>query len=292
MRDFLGLSVLTPATFNALLDCADALKRHTTHALPGRILAMIFEKPSMRTRLSFEVAMIQLGGTALDVLPTPERMGKRESIPDMARVLSRYADAVVIRCFSQDDIEAFAAASQVPVINGLSDMFHPCQAMADMMTIRDKFETLAGLKLSYLGDVNNVSRSLAEATALAGMEMAIACPSAYMGDIRRYDHVQVFADPAQAVKGADVVYTDVWTSMGQEEESQLRRKAFASFTVTPAIMATAKPGAIFMHCLPAHRGEEVDDAVIENPQSVVFDQAENRLHIQKAILMGLLGGKS
>ncbi|HQH27724.1 MAG TPA: ornithine carbamoyltransferase, partial [Oligoflexia bacterium] len=237
----------------------------------------------------FEVGITQLGGSALNIRPEEIQMGKRESIADIARVISRYVDAVMMRVLRHSDIVEFAKYSNAPVINGLSDLYHPCQAVSDMLTIEEHKGKLRGLTLCYVGDGNNVCNSLIEMAHLTGMKMIVSCPEGYEPYInsKKIPH-KIVRDPNSAVSGADVIYTDVWTSMGQEKESLIRLRAFRDYTISEAMMAQAAPGAIFMHCLPAHRGEEVDKAVVDGPQSVIFDQAENRLHAQKAVLALLL----
>ncbi len=264
----------------------------------GKTLAMIFEKASMRTRVSFEVAMSQFGGHAICLAREDIRLGERESVPDVARVISRYVDGIMIRTFRHSHVEELARHSDVPVINGLSDFSHPCQALTDVFTVVERGLDLAKAKIAYVGDSNNVARSLALLSAKLNLQLVIASPKKY--SFGPADHaliarcaggpsrVQMSEDPQQAVRGADVVYTDVWASMGQEAEAAQRRKDFAGYGVTAALLKLAKPAAIVMHCLPAHRGEEIASDVIDGPQSVVVDQAENRLHVQKAILKLLL----
>ena len=254
----------------------------------GKTLAMIFEKPSNRTRLSFETGMFQLGGYAINVPAADIQMGIRETVEDVSRVFSRYHDVVMIRSNYHTDIETFASHSSIPVINGLSDKAHPCQAMADLLTIKEHKGELKGLKLVFVGDGNNVSYSLKAACDVFGIEFVHTCPDGYEFENERSNYV-VVRDPFEAVFGADVVYTDVWTSMGQEEERQKRLREFDGYTVSMDMLMKAKEDAIFLHCLPAHRGEEVTGDVIESGQSVVFDQAENRLHAQKGILTWLMG---
>ena len=273
-----------------------ALKRGVRHRrLEGRTLAMIFEKPSLRTRVTFEVGIAQLGGTAVYLAPQDIRLGARESIPDIARNLSRWVDLIVARTFSHETIVELAANSTVPVINGLSDLVHPCQALADCFTLLERRKRLAGLVFAYVGDGNNMAHSLMEAAAKLGFEFRIACPAGYEPDPRIVEacravdgaKIVVTRSVAEAARGADVVYTDVWTSMGQEAEEAKRRADFAGYQLNSEVMAMAAPGALAMHCLPAHRGEEITDEVLDGPQSVVLDQAENRLHVQKAIMVWL-----
>jgi ornithine carbamoyltransferase len=268
-------------------------------ALAGRFLALILEKPSLRTRVTFEVGMRSLGGTAIFLDHTVSRLGERESIPDVARNLSRWVQGIVARVFEQRELEQLAEFSNVPVINALSDRFHPCQAYADFFTLLERFGALRGLKLAYVGDGNNVCNSLMSVAARMGAEIRVATPPGYepdasiVAEMRQAARetratVELFHSPEEAVEGAQAVYTDVWASMGQEGEAAARAKSFASFQVNDALMKRAAPEALFMHCLPAHRGAEVTDAVMDSPRSIVFDQAENRLHVQKAILLMLI----
>jgi len=301
-RDLLDITDLAPGEILALLDLAARMKADREAVgtpLAGRTLGLLFEKPSTRTRISFEVAMNQLGGSALVISPDDSQMGRGEGVADTARTLSRYLDGLMIRTFAHATIEAWARHATVPVINGLTDLAHPCQALADLMTVRERFGTLAGIPLAYVGDGNNVAHSLLLAAARAGMHVRVATPEGYaprpeVADQARDDahlshgSVAIGLDPKEAVKGARVVYTDVWTSMGQEADGAQRRKDFAGFQVDAALMGQAAADAVFMHCLPAHRGEEVAAEVMEGPRSVVFDQAENRLHAQKAVLVRLL----
>jgi ornithine carbamoyltransferase len=269
-------------------------------SLRGRCLGMIFQKPSTRTRVSFEVGMYQLGGQALYLGANDIQLNRGETIADTARVLSRYLDVIMARVFAHQDILDLAKYGSVPVINGLSDLLHPCQALADYFTLRERRGSLDGLKVAYVGDGNNVCHELMMGAVKLGMSFACASPKGYEpnqlivkaaardAQKARTAMPVVTADPMAAVAGADVVYTDVWTSMGQEEEAAARLKAFQGYQVTASMMAAAQPEAVFMHCLPAHRGEEVSAEVIDGPQSVVFDEAENRLHTQKALLALLL----
>ncbi|MHB0875260.1 MAG: ornithine carbamoyltransferase [Anaerolineae bacterium] len=267
--------------------------------LAGKILGMLFQKPSLRTRVSFECGMQHLGGTALYLSPQEVQLGQRESVPDVARVLSRYVDCIMARVFSHSDVEELARYSRVPVINGLSDKYHPCQALADYLTIWDRLGRLRGVNLLFVGDGNNVAHSLLVGGGKLGVNVTVACPPGYepaadvMALARRFAAdsgtvVRVVNDPRDAVAEADVIYTDVWASMGQEAEAAQRRQVFAAYQVNAALVAQARPGAIVMHDLPAHRGEEITDAVMDGPQSAVFDQAENRMHAQKAVLALLL----
>jgi ornithine carbamoyltransferase len=305
-RHLLSIGDLTVDDLWRILNTAIQLKRDWREGrreplLAGQTLGMIFEKPSLRTRVSFEVGMLQLGGRALYLSPAEVQMGQRESIADVARVLSRYVDCIMARVFRHNDLEELAAHAAVPVINGLSDVSHPCQALADMLTIYEKLGQLAGKRLAFVGDGdNNVAHSLLLAGAKLGMDVVVACPHGYAPNDVYFSLATRFAadgggrigvtgDPWEAVRGADIVYTDVWTSMGQEEESAKRRAAFEGYQVNEALVAAAKPDALVMHDLPAHRGEEITDAVLDGPHSVVFDQAENRMHAQKAALYLILG---
>lgn len=282
-----------------LLDLAAQVKRNPgrfAHSLAGRYLSLLFEKPSLRTRLTFELAIKQLGG---DAVASIGPIAEREPVKDVARNLDRWTDAIVARTFSQTTIDELAQWSSVPVINALSDLYHPCQILADMLTLRERFDQLEGLKLAFVGDGNNVAHSLMVTGTRMGVHVAVAAPEGYEPDAAITEEAQRLAhaaggtltvtnDPEEAVDGAHAVYTDVWTSMGQEAEAATRRKVFQSYQVNEDLFSQARPDAIFLHCLPAKRGEETVDAVIESPQSAVFDQAENRLHAQKALLLMLL----
>jgi ornithine carbamoyltransferase len=270
------------------------------HTLTGKVVALIFEKASMRTRVSFEVAVHQLGGTSIYLSDQNIGLGTRESIKDVGRVMSRYVHGIVIRTFQQSKVTELANYSTVPVINGLSDYMHPCQALADLFTVREKLGTLRGVRLAFVGDGNNVARSLAMLCARLGVKYTIATPPAYALDgpfvelLKSTPKVKGFAfrqmrDPKKAVRNADVIYTDTWTSMGQEAEAAKRRKAFAAYQVNQELLKEAGKDVLVMHCLPAHRGEEITDEVIDGPASIVVDQAENRLHVQRAILRLLIG---
>lgn len=304
-KDFLSVSDLNSAGLSGLLDLAARYKaeRQTRRiamspVLAGTHVAMLFEKPSLRTRSTFEIAVHELGGNVL-YLPPEFADGKREPLQDVARNLERWVQALVIRTFGQQKATLIAAAApRLHVINALSDEEHPCQALADMLTLRERWGTLIGRRLAYVGDGNNVATSLAQAALMLGVTVHVASPDGYAlaaGVVDGLHHiaregaeVHLFADPREAVSGADAVYTDVWTSMGQEDDAVARRRAFAAFQVNSALMRAAAPDALFMHCLPAHRDEEVTSEVFESPVSVVFDQAENRLHTQKALLATLL----
>ena len=303
-KDLLSICDLTRKDVDALIDDAIHAKgRGWSSVLNGKVLTLLFEKPSLRTRVSFEVAMRQVGGECIYLSPAEVGLGKRESVPDVARVLGRYADCLAIRTFSHETLRVLADYCRVPVVNALSDLEHPCQALADMLTIYEKKGELEGLNLAFIGDGNNVAHSLMLCSALVGMNFRIASPQGYVVTPGILDTARKYAarngssilcteDPAEAVRDADVVYTDVWTSMGQEAEAESRRLAFNGFQVTGEVFSMAKEDAIFMHDLPAHRGEEVTDDVIDGLQSVVFDQAENRMHIVKALLVRMLGGLS
>jgi ornithine carbamoyltransferase len=297
LKHFITLTDFTAPQFAEFLAVATYLKRRraqgiTEHALIGKTLAMIFEKPSLRTRLSFEVAMSELGGRSIYVRGEEVGMGSREPVRDVARVLSRYVQGIMARVFVHQTVVDLAKYGSVPVINGLSDNCHPCQALADMLTIQEHFNTVAGLRIVFIGDANNVARSLARACMLSGSQFVLACPKNYAftaADIKLFGAawgssvIQVH-NPAEAVNGAHVLYSDVWTSMGQEAEKAERLQAFAGYQINDALIAKARGDVRIMHCLPAHRDEEITDSAVEHAQSIIFDQAENRLHAQKAIL--------
>ena len=290
------------AETEALLRLAAEMRRAPSRfrrALAGRILALLFEKPSLRTRVTFEVAMKSMGGDSIFLDSRGEPLGQREPVADVARNLERWVDGIAARTFRHSTVEDLAQWARIPVINALSDRAHPCQALADFLTLRDSFGRLKGLKLAYVGDGNNVAHSLLLTGAKLGVEVVVATPKSYEPDpaivatARKLGQlagakVCVMNDPEEAVAGAHAVYTDVWASMGSEGEAAVRRKRFRPYQVTAKLFAKARPDAVFMHCLPAHRGEEVADSVIDSPRSVVFDQAENRLHAQKALLWLLL----
>ena len=270
-----------------------------TQRLSGKTLGLFFEKPSTRTRVSFETGMNQLGGQSLFLSVSDIQMRRGESISDTAKVLSRYLDGLVIRSYEHHTVEEWARNATIPVINGLTDLHHPCQVLADLFTVREKKRWLKGVKIAYVGDGNNVANSLLEGAAIMGMAISIACPSGYEPDASIVDWarerahrtgaaIEILRDPFVAVKGADVLYTDVWTSMGQEKEQARRVKVLNPYQLNERLLASAKPDAIVMHCLPAHRGQEITTAVLDGPHSVILDQAENRLHVQKAILIRLL----
>ena len=303
-KDLLSIADLSSDEVHELLDKATGLRDEWSSGgnepiLAGKSLAMVFQKASLRTRVSFDVGMRHLGGTAIYLSPDEIQLGTRESVPDVARVLSRYVDGIAARVFSHDHVVGLAEHSRVPVINGLSDFNHPCQALADLLTIYEHFGHLAELKLAWVGDGNNMLHSLLYACSKVGIDIAAATPQGYRPEpdvvaharetaARRQSSVQLTESPAEAVAGADVIYTDAWVSMGQESEREARLRVFPPYQVNDALVALAKPGAIVMHCLPAHRGEEITDEVMDGPRSVIFDQAENRLHAQKAVLASLL----
>lgn len=303
VRHLLTVESLDPAEIREIFRLAYELKARWrrgeyTPVLAGRVMALLFEKPSLRTRVSFQAAMVQLGGSSL-FLGEETGLGKREKLADFVRVLCRYVDVIILRAFEHAKVEEFASYATSSVINGLTDYSHPCQALADLFTIEEHFGTLEGQKVAYIGDGNNVARSLAMACAKLGVPFVMATPPGYRFSpeyVRRLvlngmtGGLQVTDDPAQAVRDATVVYTDVWTSMGQESEAERRRRDFAVYQVNEILMAQAAPNAVFMHCMPAHRGEEVTDGVIDGPQSIVLEQAANRLHLQKGILVWLLKG--
>ena len=299
-RDFLRVNDWAPDELVAVLDLADRLKarqreRIEHRHLEGRTLGMIFQKPSTRTRVSFEVGMAQLGGTALYLAAGDLQLGRGETIRDTAHVLSRYLDGIMIRTFAQADVDELAEHADVPVINGLTDEFHPCQALADVMTIRERFGAFEGVRVAYLGDGNNVCHSLMIACAKLGMDFTAATPVGYEPDedVVGWAHtaadasggsVELGHDPRSAAEGADVLYTDVWTSMGQEEERERRLRDLADYRIDERVVALASERAVVLHCLPAHYGEEITEEVLYGPRSAVWDQAENRLHAQKALL--------
>ena len=297
-RDLLRLADLSTQEIEAILALAkrlkDELRDGTPHPLlAGRTLAMIFEKPSLRTRVTFEVGMVQLGGAAIHLGPGDIRLGERESAGDIARNLERWVDLVMARTFLHQSVVDLAAGARVPVINGLSDLHHPCQVLSDCFTLLERRGRLAGLRVAFVGDGNNVVHSWMDAAVRLGFGFVLACPPGYEPDpsiiAEARPHATITHDVEIAARGADVLYTDVWTSMGQEAEAKARRRAFAPYQVNERVVALAGPRALVMHCLPAHRGEEITDAVLDGPQSVVFEQAENRLHVQKAIMCWLAG---
>ncbi len=300
-RDYLTVDDLTGDELIGVLDVADSLKRKRVWRddLRGASIGLLFEKPSTRTRISFDVGIRELGGHPVILGAGELQLGRGETIEDTARVLSRYLSALVVRTFGQERVEALAAAGSIPVVNALSDLAHPCQALADLQVIRERKGRLEGLRLVYLGDGNNVAHSLLQAGAMVGMHVTVAHPPGYAPVASIVESaerraaasggsVTVTEDPHAAVKGADALYTDVWTSMGQEAEGAARLAAFRGFQVSQELLEAAEPDAVVLHCLPAHRGEEIAAEVIDGPQSVVWDQAENRLHAQKALLLFLL----
>lgn len=299
-RDLLSIGDLSRADCDAIFTLAKALKaavkaRRKHRRLEGRAMAMIFEKPSLRTRVTFEIGISQLGGTVVYLAPNDIRLGERESVADIARNLSRWVDLIVARTFAHDSVRGLATNATVPVINALSDWEHPCQVLADCFTLIEKRRRLRGLKLAFVGDGNNMVHSWMLAASLLGIEFRLACPSGYEPDpqiVAAVGHapaarVTITRSVEEAVRGADALYTDVWTSMGQEAEEARRREAFRGYQINAEILALASRGALVMHCLPAHRGDEITDEVLDGPQSVVLDQAENRLHVQKAIMVWL-----
>ncbi|MGN8968041.1 ornithine carbamoyltransferase [Intestinimonas sp. HCP28S3_D6] len=302
-KDLLKLLDLTREDITKILDVADQMKYNQKHGLPhdclkGKTLAMIFEKNSTRTRVSFEVGTYQMGGHALFLSGKESQIGRGEPIADTARVLSRYCDGIMIRTYAQAEVEELAKYATIPVINGLTDFAHPCQVLADLMTVREKMTRLEGLKLCFIGDGNNMANSLIVGGLKCGMDVSVACPEGYDPDPKVLDFAKTVTDakftlcrdPKEAVAGADVVITDVWASMGQEEEAQKRRLAFEGiYQVNADLMALAHPGAMVQHCLPAHRGEEITAEVFEAHADEIFEEAENRLHAQKAVLSLLMG---
>jgi ornithine carbamoyltransferase len=299
-RDFTRIGTWNSDELKTALDLADELKalrkqREPHELLPGRTLGMIFQKPSTRTRVSFEVGIHELGGTGLYLSANDLQLGRGETIKDTANVLDRYLDAIMIRTFEQSDVEELAEHSDVPVINGLTDYSHPCQALADLMTIRERLERLSGVRLAYLGDGNNVCVSLMLGAARFGMRFVAAVPEGYDPDenavtaarraaVQMGGTVELARDPREAAEGADVLYTDVWTSMGQEDEAKRRRSDLAAYRIDDELLSLASPDSIVLHCLPAHYGEEITEEVLYGPHSAVWDEAENRLHAQKALM--------
>jgi ornithine carbamoyltransferase len=300
VRHFLAIPDFSVNELHNLFALAENMRKGTyvKRPLAGKSLAMIFMKSSTRTRVSFEVGTWQLGGHALFLSPRDVQLGRGEPIPDTARVLSRYVDGIMIRTFGHAEVEELARYSSVPVINGLTDLLHPCQVLADILTVRQQHGTIDGAVVAWIGDGNNMANSWINAAYRLGFELRLACPTGYDPDatlLKRAQEggakVDVVRDPREAARGATVVTTDVWASMGQEEEQAIREQAFKGYTVDAPLMRLAAPNAIFLHCLPAHRGEEVAAEVIDGPQSRVWDEAENRLHVQKAIMAVLMGGE-
>jgi len=306
LKDFLSIKDLTIDQFSQILDLTKKIKskpRSYQNKLKNKILAMIFQKPSLRTRVTFEVGMLQLGGEAIYLGPTDIQLGKRETAYDVGKNLERWVDGIMIRTFAHQNVIDLGQTAKIPVINALTDLLHPCQAMADFFTLYEKLRGRRDFKLAYIGDGNNVCHSLLFANAKTGSTMIVGTPPGYEPDPEivkqaeeegKISGSKVFFtnDPSEAVHGADAVYTDVWASMGQEQEKEERLKIFSPYQVNSELMSNAKQGALFMHCLPAHRGEEVTDEVIDSEHSVVFDQAENRLHVQKTIMLLLLKNKN
>ena len=306
-RHLLGAEDLGGLGLVRLLDRADLLRNDRAGIAPrrplaGRQVALLFEKPSLRTRVSFEVAVTSLGGHAIALGPDEVGLGRRESAADVARNLSRLVDAIVLRTFAHDTLVEMAGAASVPVVNALTDAEHPCQALADLLTMRQRFGRLAGLRLAFVGDGNNVAHSLMLAGALAGLDVRVATPPGYEPDPavvirarelgeRHRSWISIGTDPIEAVRGADAVYTDVWTSMGREAEADERRARFAGFEVNEALLARAAPHVVALHCMPAHRGEEISAAVLDGPRSLALEQAENRRYAQEAVLIELLGAR-
>jgi ornithine carbamoyltransferase len=292
----------SPAQVRAFLQLAADVKAHPDRyrgALAGRFLALIFEKPSLRTRVTFEVGVASLGGACVFLDHTVSHLGERESIPDVAKSLERWVHAIVARVFKQEALDQLAANANVPVINALSDLYHPCQALSDFFTLEERFGNLRGLKLAYVGDGNNMCHSLLSIAGRVGAHLRVATPAGFepnqdiVSEAKRMARetrgkIEILHSPEEAVAGAQAIYTDVWTSMGQEDETNVREAAFSGYQVNEALFAGAAADAIFMHCLPAHRGSEVSEGIMDSPRSIVFEQAENRLHVQKAILLTLL----
>lgn len=302
MDHLLKLLDCTPEEITSLLDLADQLKYERKHHIPhryleGKSLGLIFQKSSTRTRVSFETGMFQLGGQALFLSSRDLQIGRGEPVQDTARVLSRYLDGIMIRTFEQKEVEDLAKFGSIPIINGLTDFCHPCQVLADLMTIREKYGVLKGLKLCYIGDGNNMANSLIVGGLKSDMNVSIATPLDYRPDPQvmdfaaGYDTFSICEDPKEAAANADVVITDTWASMGQETEKEIRKKAFQGYQVNDELMAAAKPGAMVMHCLPAYRGQEITEKVFEEHASEIFEEAENRLHAQKAVMVTLMKDK-
>ena len=296
-RHFLAITDFTRPELLTLFDLAARMKQpgYAEKPLAGKTLGMIFAKSSTRTRVSFEVGAYQLGGHALFLSARDIQLGRGEPIRDTARVLSRYLDGIMIRTYDHADVEELARFASIPVINGLTDLLHPCQVLGDLLTITEAMQSWEGKIVAWVGDGNNVANAWIDAASVLGFELRLACPEGYEPNREIYERsasrtrITITEEPEEAVLGAQVVTTDVWTSMGQEENAEQRRTAFQGYSVTTALMGAAAPDAIFLHCLPAHRGEEVEDAVLEGSRSRVWDQAENRLHVQKALLLTLVG---
>lgn len=302
MKHLLKMMDLSTEEIIEILNLADQLKYELKHGIPhdhlkGKTLGMIFRKASTRTRVSFETGMYQLGGNPLYLSASDMQIGRGEPIQDTARVLSRYIDGIVIRTFDQAEVENLAEYGNIPIINGLTDLSHPCQVLADLMTIREYKGKLDGLKMCYIGDGNNMANSLIVGGLKTGMSVSVACPENYhpaattLAFAKKYDCFELTDDPIKAAKDADVIFTDVWASMGQEGEAEIRKKAFKGFQINDEVMAVAKPDAMVQHCLPAHREEEITAKVFEEHANEIFDEAENRLHAQKAVMVLLMGNK-
>jgi ornithine carbamoyltransferase len=301
-KDLVSIEFLNDAEIEEIFSLAETMKSFRdrySNSLERKVLAMVFEKPSLRTRVTFETGIYELGGHGIYLGPNDIQIGKRESVYDVAKNLGRWSHGIVIRTFSHRNITEFAEAAEIPVINGLDDLLHPCQALTDLFTLKEQTGTLRGQTLAWVGDGNNVAHSLMWACAKTGMNMNLAVPNGYEPDSEitanvlkeasnRGVTIRILNDPAEAVKNADAVYTDAWASMGQEAEAEERKKIFKPYQVNTQLMKEAKPAAFFMHCLPAHRGEEVTDDVIDSSRSIVLEQAENRLHVQKAIMLQLM----
>lgn len=302
MKHLLKIMDLSTEEIIEILNLADQLKYELKHGIPhdhlkGKTLGMIFRKASTRTRVSFETGMYQLGGNPLYLSASDMQIGRGEPIQDTARVLSRYIDGIMIRTFDQAEVENLAEYGNIPIINGLTDLSHPCQVLADLMTIREYKGKLDGLKMCYIGDGNNMANSLIVGGLKTGMSVSVACPENYhpaattLAFAKKYDCFELTDDPIKAAKDADVIFTDVWASMGQEGEAEIRKKAFKGFQINDEVMAVAKPDAMVQHCLPAHREEEITAKVFEEHANEIFDEAENRLHAQKAVMVLLMGNK-
>ncbi|MBQ8790990.1 MAG: ornithine carbamoyltransferase [Ruminiclostridium sp.] len=303
MKHLLKMLDLSREEIMEILNLADQLKYEQKHGIPhnhlqGKTLGMIFQKASTRTRVSFETGMYQLGGNALFLSASEMQIGRGEPVQDTARVLSRYIDGIMIRTFEQAEVEALAEFGSIPVINGLTDFCHPCQILADLMTVREHKNRLEGLKMCYIGDGNNMANSLAVGCLKVGMDVSLACPEGYYPDAevlefcKQYPNFRLVNDPIEAAKDADVLFTDVWASMGQEGEAEQRKLAFKGYQINDDVMAVAKPDAMVQHCLPAHREEEITAKVFEEHATEIFDEAENRLHAQKAVMVMLMSDKN
>jgi ornithine carbamoyltransferase len=292
-KDLISVKDLSVRGIEEIFSLTDKLKKDKAkfaRILAGKTLALVFQKPSNRTRVSFEVGMYQLGGNSIYLAPHEISLGVRESVQDVAKTLSRYVDAIVLRTFEHKNVLDLAKHASIPVINGLSDFEHPCQALSDVYTIKEKLKKFKSITLAYIGDGNNVCNSLIFASSKIGIQINVASPKGYEPQAKS-SSLKLLYNPFEAVKGADVIYTDVWASMGQEKEAGRRKKIFKDFQVNNKLVKSAKNNCLIMHCLPAHRGEEITDEVIDSKNSIVFDQAENRMHVQKAILIKLLGDK-